>query len=267
MIRKEINQQIVCSTCGTCFPGQDLPDLCPVCADDRQYIPPEGQQWTAYAHLQRHHSVKFQKIKARLYEMEINPQFAIGQRALLVLSDQGNILWDCIPLLDEMTIEFIRAKGGLKAIAFSHPHYYSNMNDWAEIFNCPIYIHKNDAMHIQTGSKHIHLWEGEEMLLWDGISILLTGGHFDGSCILHVPFLSPLGSILCGDTLFLSPSKKHFSILRSYHNRIPLPLSEMRRLESRFSQIPFDAFYGYHKSQNLEENVKSIFKQSMQRYI
>ena len=41
-------------------------------------------------------------------------------------------MWDCIPQLDELTVQFIKSKGGLKGIAFSHPHYYSNMNEWAE---------------------------------------------------------------------------------------------------------------------------------------
>ena len=193
--------------------------------------------------------------------------FAIGQRAMLVISEQGNILWDCIPMLDEMTIEFIRAKGGLKAIAFSHPHFYSNMNDWAEVFDCPIYIHKKDEQHIVSKGSHLSLWTGDEMPLWDGMRLINIGGHFEGSSILHVPFLSPEGSILCGDTLFLSPGKKHFSAVYSSPNRIPLPLSEMRRIKSRFDQISFDSFYGYIKTQNLDKDVKRILEDSMARYV
>jgi glyoxylase-like metal-dependent hydrolase (beta-lactamase superfamily II) len=192
--------------------------------------------------------------------------FAIGQRALLVLSEQGNVLWDCIPMLDELSVEFIKSKGGLKAIAFSHPHYYSNMNDWAEVFDCPVYIHNNDAENVMVKGSHIRLWNGDELELWDGIKIILIGGHFEGSCILHVPFLSNEGAILCGDTLFLSPSKKHFSAFRSYPNRIPLPMHEMRRIKDRFDLISFDSFYGYIKTQNLHENVKGIFEHSMCRY-
>lgn len=261
-----MKHQIICSTCGTYYPADGVPELCPVCMDDRQYIPPTGQSWTKEAMLHLKHSIKINKIQDRLYEMEVNPIFAIGQRALLVLSPEGNVLWDCIPMLDETTIEFIKSKGGLKAIAFSHPHYYSNMNDWAEIFNCPVYIHENDAENIQVSGEHIKLWSGDEMKLWDGIKIMLIGGHFEGSSILHVPFLSKEGTILCGDTLFLSPSNKHFSIMRSYPNRIPLPLSEMKRLKERFDNIPFDSFFGYISTQNLNENVKQVFTESMERY-
>lgn len=258
--------KIICCTCGTMHPNYDRSNVCSICNDDRQYVPEDGQKWTTTQQLKRKHSIKLNKIKESLYEFEVNPSFAIGQRALFVISPNGNVLWDCIPLLDEMTVEFINSKGGLKAIAFSHPHFYSNMNEWAEVFNCPIYIHKNDAEFIVDKGPKIQLWDGDEIKLWDGIRIILIGGHFPGSSILHVPFLSESGTIICGDTLFLSPSKKHFSMHWSSPNRIPLPVSEMKRLKKRFDVIPFDTFYGYIKSQNLDVDVKKIFEISMQRY-
>jgi len=261
-----MTEQIICSTCGTYYPVESAPKLCNVCLEERQYIPVTGQSWTRLADLHRKHSIKINKLHDKLYELEIDPMFAIGQRAMLVISKKGNVLWDCIPLLDEATIEFIRSKGGLSAIAFSHPHYYSNMNDWAETFDCPVYIHQNDAEHIMVKGERVKLWQGDEMELLDGIKIMLIGGHFAGSCILHVPFLSKEGTILCGDTLFLSPSKKHFSIMYSYPNRMPLPLKEMKRLKERFDGIPFDSFYGYQKIQNLAEKVKEIFETSMNGY-
>jgi hypothetical protein len=261
-----MQEQIICSTCGTYYPGKDIPALCPICSDERQYIPVTGQSWTKPSDLHRNHSIRVNKLKESLYELEINPVFAIGQRALLVISENGNVLWDCIPLLDESTIAFINSKGGLKAIGFSHPHYYSNMNEWAERFNCPVYIHQNDKDHIMVKGSRIQLWTGTELNLWDGMKIMQIGGHFAGSSILHVPFLSKEGTIICGDTLFLSPSKKHFSVFWSYPNRMPLPLTEIKRVKQRFDGIPFDTFYGYQNIQNLDTGVKQIFEKSMQRY-
>lgn len=55
----------------------------------------------------------------------------------------GNILWDCISLLDEATVDIINALGGLKAIAISHPHYYATNAVWSATFgNVPVYIHE-----------------------------------------------------------------------------------------------------------------------------
>jgi uncharacterized Zn-finger protein len=262
-----MNNNLVCSTCGTSYPLQSIPETCLICMDERQWVPAGGQSWTKPAELLLKHSVKLNRLQERLYEMEINPMFAIGQRALLVLSEQGNVLWDCIPLLDEMAIEFIKVKGGLKAIAFSHPHFYSNMNEWAEVFNCPVYIHKNDEEHIMVKGGHIQLWQGEEKELWDGMKLICIGGHFAGSSILHVPFLSAAGTIICGDTLFLSPSKKHFSVVYSSPNRIPLPIATIQQIKKRFDDISFDSFYGYVKSQNLHNNVKVILENSMAKYV
>jgi uncharacterized Zn-finger protein len=265
-LKKEVNQ-IICSTCGTYFRVETAPAVCTICADERQYVPEAGQSWISPAGLHREHGIKINQLKENLYEIEVIPSFAIGQRALLVLSENGNVLWDCIPMLDEPTIDFIRLKGGLNAIAMSHPHYYSNMNDWASEFNCPVYIHENDNEYIVQKGEHINLWKGDELAFWDGIKMILIGGHFAGSCILHVPFLSNKGAILCGDTLFLSPSKKHFSVMRSYPNKIPLPLDEIKRIKKRLENIPMDTFYGYIKTQNLQAGVKEVFAESMNRYL
>src|SRR5207249_6364918 len=57
----------------------------------------------------------------------IDPPFAIGQRALFARSAGGNLLWDCVPLLDPAVEECFQALGGISAIAISHPHYYASM--------------------------------------------------------------------------------------------------------------------------------------------
>lgn len=46
-------------------------------------------------------------------------------------------------MLDEATIDIVKALGGLKAIAISHPHYYATNAQWSSIFgNVPVYIHE-----------------------------------------------------------------------------------------------------------------------------
>jgi hypothetical protein len=265
-----MNRQIsmankICMTCGTEFPSKDQ-DVCPVCNDDRQYVPETGQAWTTREQLSGNYAVLIRQPGQRLYELKVSPSFAIGQRAFLILSPAGNLLWDCIPLLNDATIDFIKARGGLKAIAFSHPHYYSTMNHWAEVFNCPIYIHKNDAPWIMYAGSHISLWEGTEKPLWDNIRIINIGGHFPGSSILHVPAFSPQGTIFCGDTLYISRSKKHIAVMHSYPNQIPLPLSEMTRIKNQVQSIGFDAMHGAFDFQDLPANAKEIFTNSMKRY-
>lgn len=261
------NYETTCVACGTKFPtGRELPTLCPICEDDRQYVPNGVQAWTSSEKLAKDHHVEIRELKEDLYELKVSPEFAIGQRALLVLAPDGNILWDCIPLLETASIEFIVSKGGLKAIALSHPHFYSNMNDWASKFDCPIYIHAADEKWIVNNGERIELWTGSEKPLWNGVKIHNIGGHFPGSSILHVPFLSPAGAILCGDTFVVSPSKKHLAVMHSYPNKIPLPVSEVERVRSQMKPIDFDTLYAWHDMQTIETDAKAILQTSLARY-
>lgn len=253
----------ICNACGTQYNIDEIKDNhCTICDDDRQYIPENGQTWTNHDELLNTRSVQIKCIHSNLYELTILPSFAIGQRAFLILSKSGNILWDCIPLLDESTIAFIKSKGGLKAIAISHPHYYSNMLTWASTFNCPVYIHKKDKEWTPK-SDTINLWIGEKMNLWDGIKIINIGGHFPGACILYVPFFSENKTVFCGDSLFISRSKRHIAIMYSYPNQIPLPISEIQRIRHLLKKCQFDTLYGAFSFQNLTSNVKIILETSM----
>jgi len=257
----------ICATCGTQYAPGEVPGLCPICSDDRQFVPESGQAWTSGRQLQQRHSVLIRQLYPQVYEIKIIPDFAIAQRAFLVLTASGNLLWDCIPLLNEELISFIRSKGGLKAIAFSHPHYYSNMNEWAAAFDCPVYIHEKDEQWIYNKGPHVSTWEGSAKTLWEGMKIIHTGGHFPGSAVLHIPSLSPGGAMLCGDTLYIARSRQHIAIQYSYPNHIPLPAGIVRDIYEQLLQLPFDTLHGAFDFQNLQGNAREVLEASLQRYV
>ncbi|MEZ4841272.1 MAG: hypothetical protein R2821_07110 [Flavobacteriaceae bacterium] len=60
-----------------------------------------------------------------MFELVIDPSFKHWSTHCLLSQSPEIFYGDCIPLLDENAIRFIQEKGGLKAIAISHPHYYS----------------------------------------------------------------------------------------------------------------------------------------------
>ncbi|HPV08657.1 MAG TPA: hypothetical protein PLD57_16455, partial [Aggregatilineales bacterium] len=105
-----------------------------ICEDERQYIGWGGQKWTTLDALRETHKNVFYAEEPGLLGIGTTPSFAIGQRSLLVQTPGGNILWDCITLLDEATVQIVRALGGIRAIGISHPHYYSSMVEWAHAF-------------------------------------------------------------------------------------------------------------------------------------
>ena len=112
----------ICTACGTQYPPSEAPPAeCPVCEDERQFMPPGGQAWTTLERLGVGHLNAFRQHEPGLIGIGTQPPFAIGQRALLVCTPHGNVLWDCISLLDAATVTLINGLGGLKAIAISHP--------------------------------------------------------------------------------------------------------------------------------------------------
>lgn len=261
-------KRIICETCGTQYREEvKATGLCPICNDDRQYIGDNGQRWTNMDELKKNHRVKISQVNERLCTVKVEPAFALGHRAFLVLSPGGNVLWDCIPLLDKATIDFINSKGGLKAIVFSHPHYYSAMNEWAAAFNCPIYIHQNDRKFVFYHGDKVKLWDGDAHPLWDDISIVHTGGHFPGSSLLRVGALSPKGAVLAGDSFYLSKSKRHIAVMYSYPNQILLTKKEFAEVHRKCAGLTFDTLYGAFDGQNLEGNAYEVFTASMNRYI
>jgi hypothetical protein len=124
-------QSYLCATCGTQFaPSAAPPAVCPICEDERQHVPPGGQRWTTLDDLRRTHRNSFGRVEVGLYGISPEPRFGIGQRALLLRGPAGNVLWDCVPLLDDATVDIVRGLGGINAIAISHPHFYTSMVEW-----------------------------------------------------------------------------------------------------------------------------------------
>ena len=73
------------------------------------------------------HSNKFRRLAAGLMTIETTPAFGIGQRAILARTPSGNVLWECITLIDDATVDLLNGLGGVQAIAISHPHYYTTI--------------------------------------------------------------------------------------------------------------------------------------------
>src|SRR5207253_9556177 len=129
----------------------------------------DGQQWTALPELALHHRNRFEEEAPQLLGIRTEPEFAIGQRALLVQSAAGNLLWDCISLLDDKTIAEVKTRGGIRAISISHPHFYSSMVEWAKYFDAQIYLHAADRQWVMRESPRIRFWEGITFPLWDDL--------------------------------------------------------------------------------------------------
>jgi glyoxylase-like metal-dependent hydrolase (beta-lactamase superfamily II) len=161
----------VCITCGTQYPPSPQPPVhCPICEDERQYVGHSGQEWIPFEQLQQNFRNSFFQEGPNIWGIATEPKFAIGQRALLLQTGAKNILWDCVSLVNEDTVERVRSLGGIDAIAISHPHYYSSMIEWSRVFgNIPIYLHADDRQWVQRTDPAIHFW-GAKPIPWAMVS-------------------------------------------------------------------------------------------------
>ena len=263
-------RDVFCITCGTQFAATaDGPSRCPICEDARQYVPAAGQKWISSSDLQLEHRNAFQYEAPDLLGIGTTPSFAIGQRALLIRSASGNVLWDCVSLMDTATRDLITALGGVSAIAISHPHYYSGMVDWSRAFGgAPIYLHEADRQWVMRPDPAIRFWSGERFALADGITLIRCGGHFTGAAVLHWSAgAGGLGALLSGDVVQVIPDPRHVSFMYSYPNLIPLPAAQVEQIVATLEPFAFEELYGAWWGRVVRGDAHGVVRESGRRYI
>ena len=261
----------ICRRCGVQYaPTDGPPERCPICEDERECVDWDGQRWTTLAELRAEgRQNHFSEEERGLYAVDTRPAVAIGQRALLVQTPRGNVMWDCVSLVDEASVERVRALGGLAAIAISHPHFYASNAVWSRAFgDCPVYMHAADAEHVQYPHPAMRLWEGESLEILPGITLIHTGGHFAGSQVLHWPAgCEGHGALLTGDTITVVMDRRYVSFMYSYPNLIPLGEHSIRRILESVRPFPFERIYGGWNGRIVRADGADALERSAERYL
>ena len=259
----------ICVTCGTQFAATESPAArCPICDDERQYVPPGGQEWTTLDALQGTHHTVIKSPEPGLTGIGVHPDFAIGQRALLVQTPQANLLWDCISLIDDPTVAAVRALGGIQAIAISHPHYYRSMVEWSHAFGAPIYLHEAEEEWVMRPDPSITFWSGETHPLFGDLTLIRCGGHFKGGQVVHWPAgAGGRGALLTGDIITAVPDTRYVSFMYSYPNLIPLPAAAVERIAAAVDPYGFDRLYGAWWPRVIPADAHAAVRRSAARYV
>jgi hypothetical protein len=260
----------ICQTCGVqVAPASDPPERCPICADERQYVGRAGQHWTTLAEMQDKFRSEFLELEPGLWQVTTEPSFGIGQRALLLATPQGNLLWDCLSFIDSATQVEIKDRGGLAAIAISHPHFYGSCVEWSQAFGgVPIYLSARDREYLPRPSPTVVHFEGDEIEPLEGFRVLRLGGHFHGSTVLHwAAGASGRGALLTGDTIAVAADRRWAAFLYSYPNRIPLPAEDVAAIGRRIREVRFDRVYGAWPGDEISADAKVRVLRSVERYL
>lgn len=266
----------ICATCGNHYPDTaEPPPSCVICSDERQWVPPSGQRWTTHEQLaseggeggrptRRHCEVW--EVEPGLLGIGVTPTVGIGQRALLVRTDQGNLLWDPPGYVDDEAIGRVRAAGGLAAVTASHPHFYGAMAEWAHAFGADVLVPEADADWVTCPDPAIRTWAGRLDVL-PGVTLVQCGGHFPGSAVVHwAAGAGGAGALLTGDTIFVTPGEDRLSFIWSAPNRLPLPEPLIRGILDAVRPFPFDRIYGGW-APTIWSGARETLDASAQRYI
>ncbi|MBN9520154.1 MBL fold metallo-hydrolase [bacterium] len=260
----------ICVTCGTQYAATAAePAGCQICLDERQYVGPGGQQWTTLAEYRATHENVFAEAEPGLHTIHPRPKAGIGQRAFVVRTPAGNVLWDCVPPLDDATVTAVEGLGGLAAIAVSHPHYYTTMVEWSRAFGrVPIHLHRLDAGWVMRPDDAVAFWDGDTKPLPGGLTLVRTGGHFDGFQVLHWPDgAAGKGVLLAGDQPFVCQDRRWVSFMWSYPNLIPLGPAAVRGVVASLKPFAFDRLYGAFPDQVVAADAKAVVERSAARYL
>ncbi|WP_262849532.1 hydrolase [Mumia quercus] len=256
----------ICATCGVEY-DEPTPDVCPICADERQWVPADGQHWTTLDDLRAagQRLVWTEREPGRA-EITTKPTVGIGQTAQVVTTEHGSLLWDPPGYVDDETATQVLARGPVLAVAASHPHMYGVQAAWGEALDAPVLVCASDAEWLGRRTERVQLWEDDHELA-PGLSLHRVGGHFVGAAVaLWSADETGRGLLLSGDTVFPNPDRRSLGFMRSYPNKIPLSAAVVQAIADRLSGFAFDRIVG-NFGNLIDADAKAVLEHSAARHI
>jgi hypothetical protein len=242
------------------------PDRCPICEDERQYVPPEGQRWTTLEELATEgRRGEVSELEPGLSGIIIRPGVGIGQHSVLVSTPGGNLLWEPTGYVDDALEAAVARLGGVAAIAASHPHMYGVQLEWSRRFHdAPVYVADADREWLQRPGDAVRFWD-EPVDVLPGVRLHRIGGHFPGSAVVSLTGRDGSGVLLSGDTVLVTPDR-WVTFQRSFPNHIPLSAAVVGRVADSLGALEFDRLYDNFGSA-VPAGARRRVQESAERYI
>jgi hypothetical protein len=239
----------ICRACAVEYSDTEHPPAnCAICSDERQYVPLEaGQRWTSLAELSAAGTtLSIAEVEPDLYGINAVPGIGIGQRAHLIRTDAGSILWDPTGFVDAAGVAAVLELGPVAAIVASHPHMFGVQVEWSRALGgVPVLVAGADREWVQRPDDAIQFLDGDEHLVLPGVTLRTVGGHFPGSLLLYWSAgAEGRGVLLASDSVFPLQDGKWVAFARSFPNHIPLSAAVVDRVATAALARPFDRMYG-----------------------
>lgn len=256
--------------CATCGVENDTGEpVCAICADERQYVPAEGQRWSTLAERAAAGCrVEVTALEPGCRGLRATPKVDIGQTGLLVRTEAGNLLWEVPGFIDDVAVRQVRELGGVAAVMASHPHMYGCQLEWGRAFGAPVYVAEKDREWVRRwgGPGEIVTWSAPFEVL-PGIRVVQAGGHFPGSTVAAwAAGADGRGVLLSGDTCGTVRDQGWVTFMRSYPNSIPLSAAVVDRVAGTIGALGFDRLYDNFGGQ-VATGAREAVLRSARRYV
>jgi hypothetical protein len=256
----------ICQTCAV--EHAEAVEVCAICADERQWMPAAGQQWTTLDELAAAgHQTRVSELEPDLFGITVEPKVGIGQQAHLVRTPAGNLLWDPTGYLDDHAIRRVRELGEVVAIVASHPHMFGVQVEWSRALgDVPVLVAEPNLEWVSRPAPAIRLWNGKFEVL-PGVTLVQLGGHFPGSAVANwTAGAGEKGVLLGSDTIQTNRDRASVTFMRSYPNRIPLSAGVVERLAEAIEAFSFDRLYDNFGG-TIDTDARAAVRRSADRYI
>jgi glyoxylase-like metal-dependent hydrolase (beta-lactamase superfamily II) len=208
---------------------------------------------------------------------ELNFTFPTALAILLQIEGGQSVIWDCAGYLSPDGAKAILAKGPVKAIAISHPHFYNAALLWSRALGgCKVIASAKDRewFTLDDNDEAWEWFEGDKYnVAASGVTVIRCGGqcvtilrallglnpvsyasgHFPGSSVL---WWKDTSLLLCSDTFMIAPNRSTVSFMWSYPNMVYVPVYSKVCLGSNSSILSKDASTSKGRRGNLAFNQK-----------
>lgn len=255
---------VQCEVCGVEYDAAALPDICPICADERQYLAPDRQQrWVDPAAYAGRIDV-FEK-EPGLWAIDVEGGPGIDQQATVIVTPAGTVMVEAPASITPEAVEAVRALGTMRAIIASHPHMYGVQSLWSRALgDVPVHVSASDREWLGLTPDTVVFWD-DAVELVPGVVASQPGGHFSGSCVVHWAGEDHAGVLLTGDTVAVNPDGETLAFMRSYPNRIPLSAAVVLRIAEHLERYEYDRIYG-NFGLGIASDAKNRLRASAQRH-
>ena len=229
-----------CDNCGYWQRHFARPDHCPLCIDARHVLPKRGWHFHDLAEARRRYPCHWAELEDGVWRFFNEPVEGIGSSGYLIRTPGGNVAFEGCAVYSEEALAFIETLGGVHFLAASHPHSYGAIWQLQDRFEPELALHPGDL--IWSSALRV-TWPFDTKLdLFPGLSLHLTGGHFDGHTVLYDAGRKIL---FCGDCLKfeVEPADPRTATAISAHKAfvrsVPLTLGELHRYRAVFCDLDF----------------------------